>query len=211
MTNVNGVSFKSVNSSTTKHSFKDFGVILTSQNIAPPTPKTYTVNIEGMDGSLDLSESFGGIKYGNRILKFSFELIEKIDSWQARMKAIASFLHGQKMRITTWSDPDFYYVGRCSIDEYNSSSRLGKIVISCDCEPFKYKQNITIFNLISGPNTVNNSRMTAFADLTNSVEITINSKVYSPGTHLRAIKLIGGANTLISSDSATLTFQEGEI
>lgn len=100
---------------------------------------------------------------------------------------------------------------RCQIDEYNSNSKLGKIVISCDCELFKYKQNITTFNLIEGTNTVNNSRMTVYADLINEVEITINNTTYSAGTHLRAIKLICGANTLNSSGSATLIFQKGEI
>ena len=211
MTNLNGVTFVSLNANISKHSYLDFGVILTEQNIGLPFPKTYTVNIEGMDGTLDLSECFGEMKYENRTIKFTFESIDKITDWQAKMTKISSFLHGQKMKITTWSDPDFYYVGRCRIDEYNSKSKLGKIVISCDCEPFKYKQNITTFNLVEGSNTVQNSRMTVYADLINESEITINSKVYSAGTHLRAIKLMSGTNTLNSSGNATLNFQEGEL
>lgn len=211
MTNLNGVTFVSLNANISKHSYLDFGVILTEQNIGLPTPKTYTVNIEGMDGTLDLSECFGEMKYGNRTIKFTFESIDKITDWQAKMIKISSFLHGQKMKITTWSDPDFYYVGRCRIDEYNSNQMLGKIVISCDCEPFKYKQNITTFNLVEGLNTVNNSRMTVYADLINESEITINTTTYSAGTHLRTIKLTSGENVLNTNGSATLTFQEGEI
>ena len=211
MTNLNGVTFVSLNANISKHSYIDFGVILTEQNIGLPSPKTYTVNIEGMDGALDLSECFGEMKYENRMLKFTFESIEKITDWQAKMINISSFLHGQKMKITTWSDPDFYYVGRCRIDEFNSNSKLGKIVISCDCEPFKYKQNITTFNLVEGLNTVQNSRMTVYADLINESEVTINNKTYNAGTHLRAIKLTSGTNILNSSGSATLIFQEGEI
>ena len=206
-----GVQFTSINSSVTKHSYTDFGVILTEQNIGIPPPKTYTVDIEGMDGNLDLSESFGEVKYNNRTLKFTFESIEKITDWQAKMKDISSFLHGQKMKISIWSDPDFYYIGRCSIDEYNSNARLGKIVICCDCKPYKYKQAITTKNITTGTNILNNSRMTVFADLVNESEITINTKTYSSGTHLRTIKLICGENKLISSGDATLTFQEGEI
>lgn len=211
MNNLNGITFTSWNTNVSKHSYADFGVILTEQNIGLPSPKTYSVSIEGMDGRLDLSECFGEMKYENRTLKFTFESIDKITDWQAKMINISSFLHGQKMKIKTWSEPDFYYVGRCQIDEYNSSQRLGKIVVSCDCEPFKYKQNITTFNLTEGSNTVNNSRMTVYADLINESEITINSKVYSTGTHLRAIKLTSGTNTLNSSGNATLNFQEGEI
>ena len=211
MINFNGVTFTSWNTNVSKHSYADFGIILTEQNIGLPSPKTYSVSIEGMDGSLDLSECFGEMKYENRTLKFTFESIDKITDWQAKMINISSFLHGQKMKIKTWSDPDFYYVGRCQIDEYNSSSKLGKIVLSCNCEPFKYKKNITTFNLTEGTNTVSNSRMTVYADLINEAEITINSKVYSAGTHLRAIKLMSGTNILKSSGSATLIFQEGEI
>ena len=211
MTNLNGVTFVSLNANISKHSYIDFGVILTEQNIGLPTPKTYTVNIEGMDGTLDLSECFGEMKYENRTIKFTFESIDKITDWQTKMIKISSFLHGQKMKITTWSDPNFYYIGRCHIDEYNSNSKLGKIVISCDCEPFKYKQNITTFNLIGGTNTVNNSRMTVYADLINESEVTINNKTYNAGTHLRAIKLMSGTNTLNSSGNATLNFQEGEL
>ena len=211
MTNLNGVTFVSLNANISKHSYIDFGVILTEQNIGLPSPKTYTVNIEGMDGALDLSECFGEMKYENRTIKFTFESIDKITDWQAKMIKISSFLHGQKMKITAWSDPNFYYVGRCRIDEYNSNSKLGKIVISCDCEPFKYKQNITTFNLVEGSNTVQNSRMTVYADLINEAEITINGKTYNAGTHLRTIKLTSGTNNLNSSGSATLIFQEGEI
>ena len=211
MTNLNGVTFVSLNANISKHSYLDFGVILTEQNIGLPSPKTYTVNIEGMDGAFDLSECFGEMKYENRTLKFTFELIDKITDWQAKMIKISSFLHGQKVKITTWSDPNFYYIGRCQIDEYNSNSKLGKIVISCDCEPFKYKQNITTFNLIGGTNTVNNSRMTVYADLINEAEITINGKTYNAGAHLRTIKLTSGTNNLNSSGSATLIFQESEI
>ena len=211
MTNFNGVTFVSLNTNISRHSYLDFGVILTEQNIGLPSPKTYTVNIEGMDGTLDLSECFGEMKYENRTIKFTFESIDKITDWQAKMTKISSFLHGQKMKITTWSDPDFYYVGRCRIDEYNSKSKLGKIVISCDCEPFKYKQNITTFNLVEGSNTVQNSRMTVYADLINEAEITINGKTYNAGAHLRTIKLTSGTNNLNSSGSATLIFQEGEI
>lgn len=65
---------------------------------------------------------------------------------------------------------------------------LEKVVISCDCEPFKYKNNITIYNLVEGTNTVSNSRMTVYADLINESEVTINSKVYSAGTHLSSNK-----------------------
>ena len=62
MSNLNGITFISTNTNISKHSYTDFGVILTEQNIGLPSPKTYSVSIEGMDGSLDLSECFGEMK-----------------------------------------------------------------------------------------------------------------------------------------------------
>ena len=53
--------------------------------------------------------------------------------------------------------------------------------------------------------------MTVYADLINESEVTINNKTYNAGTHLRAIKLMSGTNTLNSSGNATLNFQEGEL
>ena len=55
MSNLNGVTFTSWNTNISKHSYTDFGVILIEQNIGLSSPKTYSVSIEGMDGSLDLS------------------------------------------------------------------------------------------------------------------------------------------------------------
>lgn len=206
-----GIEFESINTSEVKHTHIDFGLILVSQNIETPNPKTITVSINGRDGDLDLTEAFGEVKYNNRKLKFTFSCVEQLTDWEKRKTQVADFLHGQKMKITTWSDPEFYYVGRCKVDEYNSSKSQGKIVISCDCEPYKYKQNITTISLVSGTNTINNGRMTVFADLTCSYEVTINNTVYSPETYLKVIKLTKGINTITSSGTATLQFREGEL
>ena len=59
MSNLHEIIFTSWNTNMSKRSYTDFGVILTEQNIGLPSPKTYSVSIEGMDGSLDLSECFG--------------------------------------------------------------------------------------------------------------------------------------------------------
>ncbi len=54
MINFNGVTFMPWSANISKHSYTDFGVILTEQDTGFPPPKIYSVNIEGMDGSLDL-------------------------------------------------------------------------------------------------------------------------------------------------------------
>ena len=39
MSNLNGITFTSWNTNVSKHSYTDFGVILTEQNIGFPSPK----------------------------------------------------------------------------------------------------------------------------------------------------------------------------
>lgn len=206
-----GIEFEPLNTGEVKHTYIDFGLILESQDIETPSPKTITVSINGRDGDLDLTEAFGEVKYNNRKLKFTFSCVEYLTNWERRKTQVANFLHGQKMKITTWSDPEFYYVGRCKVDEYNSSKSQGEIVVTCDCEPYKYKQNITTISIVSGTNTINNGRMTVFADLTCTEEVTINDTVYSPETYLKVIKLTKGENALTSSGTATLTYREGDL
>ena len=42
------------------------------------------------------------------------------------------------MKIVCDDDPAFYYIGRVSVDNWNSDGRVGKLVIKCTVEPFKY-------------------------------------------------------------------------
>lgn len=211
MSITHGIRFEAINTGEIRHSYEDFGVLLTSQDIGTPKPKTISVSINGKDGDIDLTEAFGEIKYSNRTLKFTFSCIEGLAAWERRKTQIANFIHGQKFKITTWSDYNYYYVGRCTVDEYKSSRSQGTITITCDCEPYKYKQELTTFNLVSGTNTINNGRMTVYADLVCTEEVTINDTVYSVGDYLKAIKLTYGTNNVMSSGAATLTYREGDL
>ena len=211
MSIAHGIRFISVNSNEEKHSYNDFGLILESQNIGTPKPKTYTVSVNGMNGELDLTEAFGEVKYNNRQLRFTFSCVEELSKWETRKTDIANFIHGLKMKIITWSDPNYYYVGRCTVDEYNSSKALGTIVVSCNCEPYKYHHDTRTVTINEGDNTIENSRMPVYADLNCTQQTTINDTVYSTGDYLKAIKLTSGTNTITSTGTATLTFREGEL
>lgn len=211
MSITHGIRFESVNTSEAKHSYEDFGLLLVKQDIGTPKPKTISVSINGRDGDIDLTEAFGEIKYSNRTLKFTFSCIEGLQAWEKRKTQIANFIHGQKFKITTWSDYHYYYVGRCTVDDYNSSRSQGTIVITCDCEPYKYKHELTTFNLVNGVNTIKNSRMTVYADIACTEETTINDTIYSVGDYLKAIKLTYGENKITSSGVATLTYREGDL
>ena len=69
---MNGVKFGD------KHTFDDWGLVLTEKSLGLPEPKTSGVEIEGADGELDTSEVLSGeIKFSNRQLTFKLTMTDE--------------------------------------------------------------------------------------------------------------------------------------
>ncbi len=129
---MNGVKFGS------KHSYKDWGLILNSIEISPPSPKTVYVELPGANGHLDLTESLtGDVKFENRKITCKFTVIEARKRWSSLYSDILDFLHGQMMTIILDEDPNYYYVGRFKVNEWKSSKRTSTITIEGTVEPYK--------------------------------------------------------------------------
>ena len=78
----------------TKNSYDDFGLILTDKEIGFPEPKLEQIDLAGMDGVLDLSESLtDDIKYATRTLTFTFTVIDPIRRWSGIISDIAKMPH----------------------------------------------------------------------------------------------------------------------
>lgn len=121
------------------HSFDDWGLLLQSKDIEAPTPKKKQIDLEGSDGVLDLTESFGSVKYSNRSLSFQFAKKEITqEEYLTLYSNVQNAVHGQKMHVVMDDDPNFFYIGRISVNEWKSDKNLGTIVIEVDAEPFKY-------------------------------------------------------------------------
>lgn len=132
------MNFTLMDTGKTKNSFETYGLVLSNQDIGVPAVKTNFIEIDGGQGSLDMSEAFNEILYKDRILTFTFHIVSGVYAWDELRTRIAADLHGKRCRIVIYSDTNFYYLGRCSIDKYQSSKGLGTITIKCTCEPFKY-------------------------------------------------------------------------
>lgn len=136
---MNGVKFGD------KHTFDDWGLVLTEKSLGLPEPKTSGVEMEGADGEIDTSEVLTGeIKFSNRQLIFKLTMMDKYEDFHDKVTAIANYLHGRKMRIILDEDNLCYYYGRCTINEWLTDRRIGQIAISCNCEPYKYDLNETV-------------------------------------------------------------------
>lgn len=202
-------------------SFDDFQLILTSHTIGAADAKTETVNIEGMDGVLDLTEYFGDINFKNR--KLTFEFSSMIDSkyFPELYSAIQNYFNGRRMRILIDNDPYYYYMGRVSVDDWKSNKAIGKITINVDAEPYKYKINKTIitYDVVSEKTLVYpNDRMKVVPSITVSQEMQVVWKdsqfSLSAGTQrVPEIEFEFGQNNLTfkGTGKVTVEYQEGSL
>ena len=197
-----------------KSAFYDWNIVLTKADIPLPAPKTSTVDIKGADGVLDLSEVLtGDVLYNNRTIKLIFEMLNDND-YYGLITEISNYLHGQKIKFTLNNDEDYYYIGRATINQWECVKRKGTIVISVDCEPYKYAVIETIKKVqVSNQTktvTLSNSRKTVCPTLTvtGTITLTINGVQYELAVgeqQLINFRLVEGNNVVKVSGNGTLT------
>lgn len=209
------------------HSFYDLNLILSKVEIPPAKPKTTYVDIPGGNGSVDLTEAHGEVKYSDRECKFTFTMnpaggLSEAD-FEEKKTEVSNALNGMKFKITLDKDDEFYYSGRCEVSEYLSNKRLRQIVVTAKVYPYKFKQNVTslTFELSETQKTVNiiNGRKSVSPEIECSNDNTMivfgnTSFALSAGTQkILDIQFKEGNNQLKLSGTGTITFsfQEGEL
>lgn len=129
-----------------KHSYRDWGLILASRPvISSPSVKTIYVDIPGSNGSIDLTESLtGDATYNDRTITFVFSIIDERSKWSDIYSEIMDYLHGKKMKILIDEDSDYYYIGRLSVNDWNSDIASSTITIEGNVEPFKIETHSSL-------------------------------------------------------------------
>lgn len=114
--------------------------------LEPPEPKTYTIDIPGGDGVIDLTESLSGdAVFNNRKQHFTFYILNMMDhqTFESVKTAVSNFLHNRAYDYELSFDPGYIYHGRFSVTSYNHqkfpSGYLGAIEIDIDADPYKSK------------------------------------------------------------------------
>lgn len=122
-----------------KHSYRDFGLIMTACEIASPTPNIHLVYIPGRKTPLDLTESlYGDITYENRQIVFEFDHQDSIYSYQTTLSLLNNFFHGQKVKVIIDSDPEWYWEGRMTVSGRKDKKGIGSFTLTMNAEPYKY-------------------------------------------------------------------------
>lgn len=204
------------------HSFNDLHIVLTEKEIGAPEVKKSTLDIPGGDGELDYTEFFGEPKYGNVTHKFTFVSIQ--NRLLEQYSVVKSALHGKKMRIVLDADPDYYYVGRCEVSSMHDEHGIGTIVITCDCEPYKYAMAKTVvYQAVDGVVDIHllNSRKRAVPEVWVEAEDSLNivfgtSNIWDLGSGtytLPELELTEGENivTVTGQGAVAFTWQEAAL
>ena len=193
---------------------------MTGKSLPAPKTQTYTVEVPGRNGVLDLSEFItGDVAYSNRTLTFNFvgdgsretvlELIERMCEY-----------HGRNITVTTDDHIEWYYTGRAEVS-YTDHGFYVDFTVTVDAYPFRLAitpkvyefgkcnaQTVKILNggrpVIPTITVVGEATFTKGGD-----SVTITDGVYESDI----FKLYKGDNefTLTSTGTVTITFREAVI
>lgn len=216
---MNGITFGNI------ESYDDLNLILSSVKIPPASPKTTYINIPGADGSLDLTEALGDVKFSDRQATFVFNTLPT-DDISAKQSEVSNALDGVYFeKITLDKDSDWYWSGRCSVSAYDDNYPTSKITVKATLNPYKRKQTLTTINdtlTTAYKNIVlPNSRKKVIPEITvtraTMVKFGTTEKTLSIGTHkILDLVLIEGNNTVQAKNTTrigtiTFTYREGEL
>lgn len=128
------------------HTLNDWGLYLKGRpTIGTPEPKTNYVDIPGADGSIDMTQALtGDVQYKMRTLSFDLVCIKDRADWAESFSTILDAVHGQQVRIIFDNDPEWFYRGRVTVNEWKSDKATGTIAVSCLVEPYKYAVRSTL-------------------------------------------------------------------
>ena len=193
---------------------------MTGKSLPTPKPQTYTVEVPGRNGLLDLSEFISGeTTYNNRTLTFNFVGDGSRETVLNLIDAMCEY-HGQNLIITTDDYLDWYYSGRAEVD-YTDHGYYVEFTLTVDAYPFRRAINpkvytygvcedliITVLN--EGQSVIPTVTVTGEATIVKGyTSVTIEDGVYES----EVFKLSKGENefTITTNGTITITYREAVI
>lgn len=201
------------------HSFHGLNLVLSGCEIPPAIPKTNYVEIPGADGSVDLTEANGEVRFSDRNCRFTFSMLPGDPmTWEDKKTEVSNLLNGRRAKITLDKDDEYYYSGRLTVEEFLSDRKLRQIVVSARVSPYKMRQDETVleFPLTATATTITiqNSRKSVSPYIVTSADnaaVTFANGTYTLPTagqyKISDIVFVAGENALTVSGTGTITFR----
>lgn len=122
-----------------KNTWDDWHLVPSSRPVInPPEVKTKYVDVPGGNGILDYTEALTGYPlFENRTGSLEFYVMNGYQEWYELYGEICDYLHGEYMQMYLEDDPDWYFEGRFTVNEWKSSKDWSMITIDYDLYPYK--------------------------------------------------------------------------
>lgn len=199
------------------NTWSDWRLTLTAKTVPDAEPKTHYVNLDGADGTLDLTEALTGkVTYQDRAVTASFCSSEGTFQERATtLKNIITALHGKKVTIVEPDDPDHFFLGRIKITDKKQDAVQIAFTVNATCDPWRYAINETErFVQVTGKTDVvlrneGVKTVTPLLTVTGAMTLTFNgaSVELTEGTYkVAGLQLTQGINVVGLSGTGTVTF-----
>lgn len=141
-----GIDFYEIGGTIHRNTWDDYFMVPTTRPVvSPPDPKTNYVDINGVNGSLDLSTALTGFMlYDDRRGSWDFMVQNRKRYWATNHQKLMSELHGKRFRVILEDDRYYYYIGRLSINGWDSRKDHSYVKINYVLQPYKYELQSSI-------------------------------------------------------------------
>lgn len=130
-----------------KHTWEDWGLVpLSRPYVSAPKVKTNTLEINGANGIVDLTEvPLGFPVYQNRTGTWEFAMAnDRVFNndgtplpWDRQLAVIMGYLHGRTVCAILTDDMSYYYSGRVQVSQISADTMYTKITLEYDLYPYK--------------------------------------------------------------------------
>lgn len=213
-----GITFRPLTGSNyDMHSYTTFGLILESDDVGFPDVSSFA---DSWDVLYDYpTMDFKKKTYGRRSMVFNFGC--KVSSrWPDLVSNVTKAIHGQKMCIIRDCEDDWYYIGRCIVNAYKTTRRIGKIQVQVNAEPFKYKLDETVVTVNYSSSSANiyyfncnshfNAPVSANITLTGAADyITLQLNRISPYNNFCEVRVDDLSGSRLTIDGVRKRITEG--
>jgi len=122
-----------------KHT-NDFNLYVTDFSISAPEVQTYTVQVPGRNGLLDLTEVNGDVAYNNRTITIECTRKDTDPHDYHKINSdLMALYHGKRCNIIFDAEKDYYYSGRLSLSSTKADQMHSTYTITADCDPYAYE------------------------------------------------------------------------
>lgn len=113
------------------------------EELNPPEPKTYTVDITGGNGVIDLTDALtGNTAYEQRKQTFKLWYRGEDGTWEQAKTKVLNALHGRRLSYELSFDPGYVYTGRFNVlttTRLGYGFRAGEFELTITADPYKNK------------------------------------------------------------------------